>query len=64
MKYINSAILVLGLLIGAIVGYNIPLGNGNVALIGGLLVPAFGFVVAFLIKKRYQAMSLEESAAK
>ncbi|GHO75590.1 hypothetical protein KSD_33610 [Ktedonobacter sp. SOSP1-85] len=60
MKYIEAAIILLGLLVGAIVGSLIPIDNGNAALIGALLVPALGLLILFFVKKRRKAMSLEE----
>ncbi|EFH85430.1 hypothetical protein [Ktedonobacter racemifer] len=60
MKYIEAAIILLGLIIGAIVGSMIPIGNGNAAFIGALLVPALGLLVLFFIKLGRRKMSLEE----
>lgn len=60
MKYIEAAVILLGLLVGAIVGSMIPIGNGNAALIGALLVPALGLLMLFFIKLRRKKMSLEE----
>ncbi|GHO64851.1 hypothetical protein KSC_037430 [Ktedonobacter sp. SOSP1-52] len=60
MKYIEAAVILLGLLVGAIVGSMIPIGNGNAALICALLVPALGLLILFLIKLRRRKMPLEE----
>lgn len=60
MKYIEIAILVLGVIIGAVVGSTIKIGNGSAAFIGALIVTALGFLLLFLFKRRRQSMSLEE----
>ena len=60
MKYIEIAILVLGVIIGAVVGSTIKIGNGSAAFIGAILVTALGFLVLFLFKRGRQSLSLEE----
>lgn len=60
MKYIEVVVILLGLIIGAIIGSMIPIGNGNAAFIGALLVPALGLLVLFFIKLGRRKMSLEE----
>lgn len=60
MKYIEAAVILLGLLVGAIVGSMIPIGNGNAAFIGALLVPAIGLLVLFFVKQGRRKLPLEE----
>lgn len=64
MKYIEIAILVLGVTFGAIVGSMIKIGNGSAALIGALLVTALGFLLLFLFKRGHQTKWLKVQGRK
>ncbi|GHO46456.1 SoxR reducing system RseC family protein [Ktedonospora formicarum] len=59
MKYVNIAIVVLGLIAGAIIGSFIPLGNGNAALVGALILPTLGFLILYLTRHKRHTLSLE-----
>lgn len=60
MKLVEIEMLGLGLVFGAIIGSFIPVGNGNAALIGAILVPVCIFLILLFTRRRRKALSLEE----